>query len=52
MYFISVVWACYNYLKAELAMNPAARRYEIQMTNLPDDAEVFLLLFLYFQKIV
>jgi len=42
MYFISVVWACYNYLKVELAMNPAARRYEIQMTNLPDDAEMLL----------
>lgn len=42
MYFISVVWACFNYLKNELALNPAVRRYEIQMTSLPEDAEMLL----------
>jgi hypothetical protein len=40
MYFISVVWACYNYLKNELHLSPVVRRYEIQMASLPDDTEV------------
>jgi lysosomal-associated transmembrane protein len=42
MYFISVVWACYNYLKNELHLTPVVRRYEIQMASLPDDTEMLL----------
>jgi len=44
MYFISIVWACYNYMKNELALNQvmSVRHYEIQMAGATDDAEMLL----------